>query len=125
MTVALLPVTFNLGMGVFTLTVTKFPSIAPGTVTLPDMKLGKTSFVVAMVPRLRLGIGLAFVVVRRRRFAPRFFPLKRFFDPRGKNLPLASLGSDLASFLPLAILFVDFLRLRLGISSLFCTYLLR
>jgi len=61
---------------------------------------------------------------RRRCFAARFF-LKRFFDPAGKKRPFASLGKDLANFLPLATLLELFLRLRffLGISSLFCSYL--
>lgn len=117
MTVALLPVTFNLGMGVLTLVETKFPSIAPGTETLPDIKFGNISLVVAMVVVLRLRF--AIVGVERRRLTvlfPLTFLRKRFFDPLGKNFPLASLGSDLASFLPLATFFLDFLRLRFGIS---------
>lgn len=47
----------------------------------------------------------------------RLFPFlrKRFLLPLGKNLPFLSLGKDLASFLPLATLFLDltFLRFRL------------
>jgi len=90
------------------------------------MKFGKSSLVRPPAVRRRLAIVFLAGTLRRRRcFAARCgFFLKRFFEPRGKNLPLASLGSDLASFLPLATLLDDFLRLRLalGISSLICSY---
>jgi len=43
------------------------------------------------------------------------FLLKRFLEPRGKNLPCLSRGRLLASFFPLATRFDDFLlRLRFG-----------
>ena len=100
----------------------------------PDKKLGYRS---AVFRPLRLVIEpteallFFFVVVRRRlagtlflrrRLAPRFF-LNWFFDPRGKNLPCISLGSLLASFLPIAAFLAD-LRFRfffLGISLSFST----
>lgn len=126
-TVALFPCTLSLGIGVWTLVVTKFAIIAPGTVTLPDMKFGNTSFVRLLVVLLRLAIAVVdlfngalrrFGTVEDLRRRLVVFFLKRFFEPLGKNLPLASLGKVLASFLPLATRLRDFLRLRLGISSL-------
>ncbi len=110
--------------------------VASAVCTLPERKLGYKSallsplvlLLIASTDLRRALFGalrrLAGTLRRRRCFAVRFF-LKRFFEPRGKNLPLRSLGNDLASFLPLATLLELLRRLRFfgGISSLFCCYL--
>jgi len=124
MTVALLfPDTFSRGIGVAILTVTN-SGVAPVDDTLPDMKLGKLSFVFAPpLCRRRLAIlgalrrRLVTLLVVLRRLVPLVFLRNRFLLPRGRNLPLASLGSCLANRRPLATLFADFFFLRaLGIS---------
>ncbi len=127
MTVARLPIVFNRGIGVKICFVVYVS--APESVILPDRKFGNRSFVrlrpLGIAPTLlaRLRRRLALVGLRptlalRRRPRLTAFLRNKFFEPLGKNLPFASLGNVLASFLPLATLLADFrlLVLRFGIT---------
>jgi len=112
-------------MGVNIISVAKvFPA---GCCWTPDMKFANSSRVVTFVRVRRRFIPVGRLLLGTRRFlGPAFlrvlgaflFPLKRFLEPAGRNLPLASLGSVLASRFPLSlaatVVFLFFLFLSLG-----------
>lgn len=90
----------------------------PDSVSSPDKKFGKSSFVLALrdiFGTLLLLVSFAFLIGCFLLFVAGallllFRFLNRFFEPSGKNFPFASLGSFFASALPRFTLFADFRR---------------